>query len=147
MSTSDAKPAIEGWFTTHADAPALIGSRCTSCGSYYFPIESTRCRNPYCGATALEEVELSRTGTVWSVTSASYAPPKPFLADSPFEPFAIVAVELEKEKMVVLGRAKDGINAKDLKAGDRVEVILERGYTDDEGDKLIWKFQPIQEEA
>jgi len=147
MSTSDAKPAIEGWFTTNTDAPALIGSRCTACSSYYFPIESTRCRNPYCGGSELEEVELSRTGKVWSVTSASYAPPKPFIADEPFQPFAIVAVELEKEKMVVLGRAKDGVNAKDLKAGDRVEVILERGYTDDEGDKLVWKFQPIQEEA
>ena len=49
--------------------------------------------------------------------------------------------------MVFLGRAKDGVNAKDLKAGDRVEVIPERGYTDDEDDKLVWKFQPIQEEA
>lgn len=147
MSTTEAKPAIEGWFTTDSDAPALIGSQCKDCGSYYFPIESTRCRNPHCGGEQLENVELSRTGKVWSVTSASYAPPKPFFADEPFQPFAIVAVELEKEKMVVLGRAKDGIDAKDLKAGDRVEVILERGYTDQEGDKLIWKFQPIQEEA
>lgn len=147
MSTSDAKPAIEGWFTTDPDAPALIGSRCNDCSSYYFPVESTRCRNPECGGENLGEVELSRTGKVWSVTSASYAPPKPFFADKPFEPFAIVAVELEKEKMVVLGRAADGIGPDDLKAGDAVEVILERGYTDDEGDKLIWKFQPIKEEA
>lgn len=147
MSTTEAKPAIEGWFTTDSDAPALIGSSCTACGSYYFPAEKTRCRNPHCGAETLEEVELSRTGKVWSVTSASYAPPKPFLADEPFEPFAIVAVELEKEKMVVLGRAADGVKPHDLKAGDPVEVILERGYTDDEGEKIIWKFQPIQEEA
>lgn len=141
MSTPEATPAIEGWFTT-GTKPALIGSQCQDCGSYYFPKELLRCRNPHCGRNHLNEVELSRTGTVWSVTSASYAPPSPFVKDDPFVPFAIVAVQLSKEKMVVLGRAADGINAQDLKVGDEVEVILERGYTDADGDKIIWKFRP-----
>ena len=29
-------PAIEGWFTTGAE-PALLASRCTTCGSVFFP--------------------------------------------------------------------------------------------------------------
>jgi len=32
-------PAIEGWFST-GDEPALIGSRCRSCGNYSFPAET-----------------------------------------------------------------------------------------------------------
>ena len=142
-----ATPAIDGWFTTDPDAPALIGSRCVACGSYYFPVESTRCRNPRCGGESLEEVELSRTGVVWSVTSASYAPPAPYISEEPFEPFAIVAVELEKEKMVVLGQAAKGIAPRDLKAGDAVELILERAYVIDGVDQLIWKFQPLRDEV
>lgn len=140
-----ARPAIEGWFTD-GDQPALIGSRCTECGSYYFPQVLNRCRNPYCGSETLELTELSRTGKVWSVTSASYAPPKPFIAAEPFVPFAIVAVELEREQMVVLGRAVEGVSAKDLRVGDEVEVVLESGYQIDQVDQIVWKFRPLAKE-
>lgn len=145
-NTTNARPAVEGWFTTDSQSPALLGSRCTACGSYYFPQVLNRCRNPYCGSETLETTELSRTGKVWSVTSASYAPPKPFFAADPFVPFAIVAVELEKEKMVVLGRAIDGVDAKSIRVGDEVEVVLESGYQVEGVDQLIWKFRPISKE-
>lgn len=144
---ANARPAVDGWFTTDPHAPALIGSRCVACSSYYFPVERTRCRNPRCGGESLEEVELSRTGVVWSVTSASYAPPSPYIVEEPFEPFAIVAVELAKEKMVVLGQAAKGIGTRDLRAGDAVELILERAYAIEGVDQLIWKFQPLREEV
>ena len=42
-------------------------------------------------------MRLSRTGKVWSYTSANYKPPAPFVAKEPFAPFAIAAVELEEE--------------------------------------------------
>lgn len=61
-------------------------------------------------------------------------------------PFAIVAVELEKEKMVVLGRAIDGVDAKAIRVGDEVEVVLESGYQVEGVDQLIWKFRPISKE-
>jgi uncharacterized OB-fold protein len=38
-------PAIEGWFTTGSE-PALIGSRCTTCGHVSFPKETVFCKNP-----------------------------------------------------------------------------------------------------
>lgn len=144
---ANAVPAIEGWFTTDPNAPALIGSRCVACSSVYFPVEMTRCRNPHCGGETLETTQLSRRGTVWSVTSASYAPPAPYIVEQPFEPYAIVAVELEKEKMVVLGQAAKGVGPRDLKAGDAVELVLERAYAIDGVDQLIWKFRPVTEEG
>lgn len=146
-NATNARPAIEGWFTTDAENPALIGSRCTACGSYYFPLVLNRCRNPYCGSESLETSELSRRGKVWSVTSASYAPPKPFIVADPFVPFAIVAVELEREKMVVLGRVVDGVNARELRVGDVVEVTVEPGYQVEGVDQLIWKFRPVSNQS
>ena len=101
-------PAVEGWFTT-SDAPALLGTRCGGCGTYFFPKETVVCRNPRCFSTELEEVELSRRGRVWSFTNNCYPPPEPYVAPDPFEPYAIAAVELEDEKMVVLGQMADGI--------------------------------------
>ena len=55
-------PAVEGWFRMDAEAPRLIGSRCRSCGSYFFPKETSYCRNPTCTSAELEEVPLSRHG-------------------------------------------------------------------------------------
>jgi uncharacterized OB-fold protein len=40
-------PALgaEGWFTEEGGA-ALLGSRCTSCGTIFFPKAAYACRNP-----------------------------------------------------------------------------------------------------
>ena len=56
--TKTRTPAIEGWFTTEGE-PALLGTRCRECGTYFFPRETTFCRNPACRSTALDEVPLS----------------------------------------------------------------------------------------
>ena len=103
MSTT-AVPAVEGWFTTDAE-PRLLGSRCTTCGTVVFPRATGFCRNPGCRGREVEEAELSRTGTVWSYTDAQYQPPPPYLpASDPYEPFALAAVELAAEQLVVLGQ-------------------------------------------
>jgi uncharacterized OB-fold protein len=139
-------PAIDGWFTTDPDRPALLGSRCGSCGTIAFPRETTFCRNPGCRGREFEEVELSRRGTVWSFTDAGYQPPPPYVpVADPFEPFTIAAVELADEKMVVLGQLVDGIGVDDLHAGMEVELTLGTLYEDDENRYLMWKWQPVDQ--
>ena len=51
--------ALESWFDANPERPRLIGSRCRSCRSYFFPKESFACRNPSCGAAELEDVPLT----------------------------------------------------------------------------------------
>ena len=51
-------PAIEGWFRVDGDTPHLIGTRCKSCQTYFFPKETFFCRNPDCVGDEFEEVEL-----------------------------------------------------------------------------------------
>jgi len=142
MSGKPQAPAIEGWHTMEA-SPHLIGSRCKSCGSYFFPKQMHYCRNPNCGGTDFEEVELSRTGRVWSYTNACYKPPEPFIAEEPFKPYAIAAVELEKEQMVVLGQVVEGIGAESLRVGMPVELVLEALHETKEDIKVTWKWQPV----
>ena len=108
MSPKPLVPAIEGWHTM-ADKPHLIGTQCEQCGTYFFPRQSDYCRNPNCDSTDFREVELSRTGKIWSYTNACYKPPTPFVAQEPFVPYAIAAVQLEKEQMVVLGQVIEGL--------------------------------------
>lgn len=135
-------PAIDGWFTTD-DPPHLLGTRCDACGTSFFPREEVLCRNPACRSTDLSEVQLSRTGKIWSYTSAGYQPPEPYVpVTDPFEPFAIAAVHLQQEDMVVLGQVADGYPVEVLSVGDEVELVLEPLFTEDGVDHLVWKWRP-----
>ena len=118
MATS-AVPAVEGWFTT-GDEPRLLGTRCTSCGTVFFPAATGFCRNPACRGRELAPAELSRTGTVWSYTDAQYQPPPPYIPrGEEHAPFAIAAVELAEEQIVILGQVADGFGVDDLVGGHR----------------------------
>ena len=141
MTDKPRVPAIDGWFTMEAK-PHLIGSQCTACGTYFFPKQDQYCRNPGCDCAEFREVELSRTWHIWSYTNACYQPPSPFVAADPFEPFAIAAVQLEKEQMVVLGQVVSGTGVEDLKVGMPVELVLETLHETDEDVKVTWKWQP-----
>ena len=135
--------AVDGWFTIDPATPALLGTRCTTCGTYFFPRESRFCRNPACHGTELEEVPLSRRGKVWSFTDNRYQPPPPYMSPDPFEPYAIAAVELADEKMVVLGQLAGSASVDDLRIGQEVELVLETLYEDDDNAYLVWKWQPV----
>ena len=137
-------PAIEGWFTT-GDAPALIGSQCTTCSTVFFPRTAGFCRNPACNGDEFADTELSRRGRVWSYTDAQYQPPAPYIpATDPYVPFALAAVEIP-EGIVVLGQVADGYTVDDFKVGDEMELVVETLYTDETGDRTIWRWKPVIE--
>ena len=135
-------PAVEGWFRMDPDDPRLLGTRCTSCKTYFFPKETTFCRNPSCAGTEFEEVPLSRRGKLWSFTNNCYKPPAPYVARDPYETFAIAAVELEREKMVVLGQVVPEVGVEDLKAGMEMELVIDTLFEDDENEYMVWKWRP-----
>lgn len=131
-------PEVEGWFTLE-DEPRLLGLRCPECRTYVFPPRALACPNPECSASELEPVELSRTGTVWSYTVNHYAPPEPYVAPDPFVPYAVAAVELADEQMVILGQVAGDPSA--LAVGAPVELVVDTLFTDDAGDHVVWKWR------
>ena len=141
-TAAHARPALPGWFTTD-EAPCLLGDRCTACGTYVFPPTARFCPDPRCDGEQFERVPLSRVGTVWSYTDARYQPPPPYVPPAGgHEPFAIAAVELAAERMVVLGQVT-GAGVADLRVGQQVELVVEPLLTDDEGTQLVWKWKPV----
>jgi uncharacterized OB-fold protein len=143
MSTKKRVPAAPGWFTLDEQDPRLLGSRCTSCGAIFFPRESSFCRNPACAGREFEEVPLGRRGRLWSATDNHYAPPAPYVSADPFEPYAIAAVELETEKMVVLGQVVPGVGARDLEVGQEMELVLGTLFEDADNEYVVWKWRPV----
>jgi uncharacterized OB-fold protein len=143
MSTPKTRtPAAPGWFTLDEASPQLLGTRCAACGSTFFPREEAFCRNPACGGGELEEVPLSRRGRLWSFTNNCYPPPPPYVAEDPFVPYAVAAVELADEKMVVLGQVVPGVDIAELEAGMEMELVLGTLFEDDENEYLVWKWRP-----
>ncbi len=145
MSQKPQVAAIPGWYTLDKNQPHLIGSRCTRCQTVFFPKQSSFCRNPDCDGSEFAEVQLSRTGTIWSYTNACYKPPEPFVAEDPFVPYAIAAVELDVEKMIVLGQVVKGVDVTELKVGMKMELVLETLFEDEESEKITWKWKPLGE--
>lgn len=137
-------PVIKGWYTMDPNEPHLIGNRCKSCGDYFFP-KAIICRNPKCNGTELEEVALSTKGELWSFTNNYYQPPKPYSSPEPFEPYAIVVVNLPKEKLMVLGQLAAGYEFESLKIGMEMELVVDTLSKDEGGNEyLIWKWKPIE---
>ena len=143
MSGSPEAPAVEGWWSfDEAGLPHLIGSRCPQCGTYVFPPRAGNCPNPGCAAGELDRVALSRRGTLWSYTENRYQPPPPYPQTDPFEPFAIAAVHLADEGIIVLGKVAGGTPAADLKVGMAMELTTMPLYVGDDGlarDVYAWR--------
>ena len=136
-------PAVEGFFTVDNE-PHLIGGRYKKSGSYCFP-KNLGGSDPNVSDDELEEVLLSRYGKIWSCTNSAYPPPPPFIASEPYEPIVIAAVELEEEKMVVLGQVANGYSVEDLSIGMSVEVDTGILYEDSEHCYLTWMWRPLPE--
>ncbi|MGW0584345.1 Zn-ribbon domain-containing OB-fold protein [Streptomyces sp. NPDC002920] len=135
---------VAGWFTGEGDSFRLLGTRCRSCRSVFFPREDAFCRNPACQSDEFDEVPLSRRGRVWSYTDSRYQPPSPYVTDPelPWEPYALIAVELESERIVVLGQAVPGVTVADLTVGMEVEVVPGVLNEDTETVWTTWHWRP-----
>tara|TARA_B110000438_G_scaffold17307_1_gene16206 strand:+ start:1575 stop:2036 length:462 start_codon:yes stop_codon:yes gene_type:complete len=136
-------PATEGFFTM-GDEPQLIGGRLET-GGYCFPLHLGG-SDPRCPAGVVEEVLLSRRGRIWSFTNSAYPPPPPFIITEPYVPVVVAAVELEVERMVILGQVTPGWTVDDLEVGMEVELELGILYADAETDHLTWQWRPVTAE-
>lgn len=135
-------PAIDGWFTLDESEPHLIGLRDKESGTYFFPKDVAVSAAPGYADAEREEVELSRTGKLWSYTTNHYKPPAPYVSADPFEPYTVAAVELTEERMVVMGQLAPGVDPADLAVGQPMELTLGTLYEDDENEYIVWKWKP-----
>ncbi len=139
--TTNRVPVAEGLFTETAEGPRLLGSKCSACGTPYFP-KSPVCHNPDCRETRVEDAAFGPKGKLWSYSVQYYPPPPPAKYDEPYTPYALGLVDLP-EGLRVLARISTD-NPEGIKPGSAVELVLEKLYRDQDGNEVIsWKFRPI----
>jgi uncharacterized OB-fold protein len=113
-------------FVETAEGPALLGSRCTDCAAHTFPRQGG-C--PRCTGSAMEDVPLSRTGTLWSWTVQGFRPKPPYTGTESYEPYGVGYVELPGQ-LIVETRLVETDPGK-LEIGMAVELVL-APFRDDE---------------
>ena len=141
MTTNKPVPIAEGLFTETTDGPRLLGSKCASCATPYFP-RSAVCHNPECSESKMEEASFGPRGTLWSCAIQNYPPPLPARYEEPYTPYALGMVDMP-EGLRVLGRVSTD-DPEGVQVGAEVELVLERLCLDEDGNEVItWKFKPI----
>jgi uncharacterized OB-fold protein len=138
---ADGTPVVEGLFEQTADGARLLGSRCSTCDTPYFP-RSERCHNPGCDRSEMTDASFGPRGVLWSYSVQNYPPPPPARYDEPYEPYALGVVDLA-EGLRVVGRMAVDDHA-ELRAGDEVELVIGGLFHDDDGTaQLSWMFRPL----
>lgn len=131
-------PCVPGLFGEEGGAHVL-GSRCTSCKTPYFP-KADYCRNPDCDHSAMADERFAGQGTVWSYSTADFAPPPPHKFDPPFKPYAIGVVDMDNGLRLV-GQMVGAADA--VKVGARVELVIDRLYHEGDAARSTWKFKLV----
>ena len=141
MTATNQTPVAEGLFAETEDGPRLLGSRCRSCDTPYFP-KSAVCHNPNCDESKMEDVQFGPKGTLWSYSVQYYPPPPPAKYDEPYVPYALAMIDMP-EGLRVLARVSTD-DPEQVRVGADVELVLEKLYTNPEGDDVItWKFRQV----
>lgn len=116
-----------------ADGGRLLGNKCPSCGQIYFP-KASFCLS--CFGKDMEEVVLSRRGTLYSYTIGH-------MSSTRFQPpYAIGLVDLPEGVRVFtpLKLPQDGT----LRIGMSMELVIEELWEEDDKVIIGYKFMPIQ---
>ncbi|RLF03845.1 MAG: transcriptional regulator [Thermoprotei archaeon] len=115
----------------------LIGSRCKSCGSTFFPPKAA-CKK--CGSRDLEEIELPKRGKIITYTVVR-SPPRGF---EYLVPYVIAIVELE-DGTRVLTQITD-VNPEEVKTGMQVEAVFRKLKEQSRSGIIEYgiKFRPIR---
>jgi uncharacterized protein len=120
---------------TDGDRPTLLGSRCTACGAHHFPRHDT-C--PYCSVEDPVPTEFAGSGTLWSWTAITAAPP----GYAGEVPYGVGIVELP-EGIRIIGRLTESDPAA-LAFGQAMELHVVPLHVDDDGNQVVtYAFSPV----
>jgi uncharacterized OB-fold protein len=141
MGDSAQVNAVEGLFAKTASGPRLLGSRCATCTTPYFP-RSESCHNPDCPGTDMQPAEFGPNGTLWSVALQNYPPPSPAVIPEPYSPYAVGVVDMP-EGLRVLGRLETD-DPEGVPVGADVELVISALGRNDAGEDVVsWQWKPL----
>ena len=129
-------PFQKGLFEETSGEPALIGSKCRSCGQILFPPKPL-CLN--CLSTDVESIRLSRDGRLYTYTTV-------YMASEHFPPpYTVGWIELP-EDIRVFSQIR-GWQEQPLKIGMDMRMSIETLWQDGDNEMIGFVFRPVTGEA
>ncbi len=109
----------------------LKGFECKACGTIYY-LKSARCNN--CKGIEFREKQLSKTGTVYSLTCEHYFP-------SSFPPTNMIVIDLDGGGRITVQQTDDMYQNENTKIsiGDKVKLVLRKMMENDKKPNYFWK--------
>ncbi|OFX53941.1 MAG: hypothetical protein A2046_14365 [Bacteroidetes bacterium GWA2_30_7] len=113
----------------------LKGFECVSCGTVYF-MKAARCNS--CHKTEFKTKQLSKTGTVFTITSEHYFP-------ASFSPTNMVVVDLDGGGRITVQQTDDMFQNENtiLKIGDKVSLVYRKMMENDKKPNYFWKCKKL----
>jgi uncharacterized OB-fold protein len=132
MTTTSVDPTL----FASLDPPRLAGSKCATCGTVTFPVQ-TGCAK--CTGSDLQPVELPDRGTLWTWTVQAFEPKLPYRTpDGGFVPYGVGYVDLGN--VIVEGRLTGDQSG--LEIGMPMRLTLLPVWASDDGDVVTYAFEP-----
>ncbi|SHO43838.1 Uncharacterized OB-fold protein, contains Zn-ribbon domain [Desulfopila aestuarii DSM 18488] len=133
-------PNLVDWSTGEV---RLMGAKCNSCGTYFFPKEHYQHR-PDCSREGVEDVLFPKKGKLASYTIQYYPCPAPFKTENKITPYGIGLVEFENEKIQITGIITE-TDLKTLKIGMEMETTILEMFTNEEKQQVVtWAFKAVK---
>jgi uncharacterized OB-fold protein len=126
------------WFRDFGDGLTVVGTRCTHCEKVFFPPKLV-C--PLCFDGVIEEVPLSRKGTIHTVTQSIMGP------TDMEKPYIIGLIDLPEGIKLFSLITGSRYGDKDIRIGAPVEMVIGKIKRDEEGyDVIGYAFRPAGKE-
>ncbi len=126
----------KGLFEEADGEPALIGSKCGSCGQVLFPAKPV-CLN--CMSTDVEPIRLNRDGKLYTYTTV-------YMASEHFPPpYTVGWIEIS-EDIRIFSQIR-GWQEQPLKIGMDMRMYIETLWQDDDREVIGFVFRPVTGEA
>ena len=112
----------------------LKGLKCDECGTIYY-LKSTRCKK--CKTDKFSKVQLSKQGTVYTLTSEHYFP-------SSFPPIHMLVIDLDGGGRVTVQQTDTMYLEKNkIEIGSKVKLVLRKMIENDAKPNYFWKAIPL----
>jgi len=135
---SERVPVVPGLFEETAQGAKLLGSKCATCNTSYFP-KAAICHNPQCNESKMEDAAFGGKGTLWSYSIQDFPPPPPHKFDKPYVPYALGVVDFPNGLRVMGQMSVERFE--DLEVGGEVELVIEPLFHEDDKTFVSWKFK------
>lgn len=140
---ANATPALEDLVALGGDGVNLIGARCSSCKTYFFPCYHEQHR-PGCDRKEVVRVFLDRQGVLRSYTVQHYQAPPPFRTEASIAPYVIGLVEFNQE--IQIAGIVTGCAVDELSTGMAMKTSLFELYKGEDGKAVVtWAFEAAGE--